>query len=576
MTGAGEDSSVARTRGGDGFLEGLYLDSFDRARFLGLAFPPPDPKAADIIKSYRELIADYPPAVLEKAGFIPDKLMEGLKRIGIFGLNIPVEYKGVGLGLAGYLSVLEAMARTDMALALTPTAHLSIGLKGILLFGNEQQKEKYLTQAASGDMIFAYALTEPETGSDARHIQTTATLSGDGGHYILSGQKTYITNGGFAGGLTVFAQMDPEKPGFMGAFIVETAFDGVKVGAEIPKMGLKISSTTPIAFKDVKVPVENLLGKPGDGFKIAMTILNYGRLGLGAASAGAMEQSLQDMLKRAATRKQFGTPIKEFELIQEKMVKAAAHCFASSSMTAATASLLEKDSTGSFAMESSHVKLYGTTRAWDTLYEALQTAGGSGYLATNPYEKRMRDFRVTTVFEGTSEIHSIYPALYLVRSLGKRLRGMGRAAQFLYLVRHAYAGPGLSVGYSDPVLNGAVGLASDLSRSVRKLLHMGLLKHGKSIVGRQFLLRRITCLSMAAYSLLAATAAIDSLKKGGQEISDRINLLIYLTEQARQVLHSQDRIADNALEKAHREVFTDIVAARETGDTKGKEGSKDE
>jgi len=576
MTGGGEDSGIVRTMRGEGFLEELYLDSFDKAWFLGLSFPPSDPKAADIIKRYRDLIADYPPAALEKGGSIPDELMEGLKRIGIFGLNIPLNYGGAGLGLDGYLSVLRAMARTDMALALTPTAHLSIGLKGILLFGNEQQKEKYLTRAASGDMIFAYALTEPETGSDAQHIRTSATLSDDGRHYILSGQKTYITNGGFAGGLTAFAQMDPEKPGFMGAFIVETAFDGVEVGKEIPKMGLKISSTTPITFKEVKVPVENLLGRPGDGFKIAMTILNYGRLGLGAASAGAMEQSLEDMFKRASTRKQFGMPIRDFELIQEKMVKTAAHSFATNSMTAATASLLEKDSKGSYAMESSHVKLYGTTRAWDTLYEALQTAGGSGYLATNPYEKRMRDFRVTTVFEGTSEIHSMYPALYLVRSLGKRLHGMGRAARFLYLVRHAYAGPGISLDYSHPDLSRAADLTSDLSRSVRKLLHLGLLKYGKDIVGRQFLLRRITLLSLAAYTLLATTGAIDSALKGGQDASGRLRLLRYLTEQARQVLQNQDRIADNALEKVHREVFADIVAARETGVTEGKEGSKDD
>ncbi len=546
-----------------GFLEKLYLDRFDKALFQGLSFPEPDPGAEDIISRYREIIKNYPPAKLEKEGSIPKELMDDLKELGIFGLNISKEYGGVGLGLAGYLSVLRAMARTDMALALTPTAHLSIGLKGIILFGNEQQKVKYLTQAASGDMIFAYALTEPGTGSDAQHIQTTATLSADGTHYILNGQKTYITNGGFAGGLTAFAQMDPDKPGFMGAFIVETGWDGVEAGKEIPKMGLKISSTTAISFTDVKVPVENLLGQPGDGFKIAMTILNYGRMGLGSASTGAMEQSLEDMFKRATARKQFGMPIREFELIQEKMVQTAAHSLASASMTAATASLLEDDRTGSLAMESSHVKLYGTTRAWDTLYEALQTAGGSGYLATNPYEKRMRDFRVTTVFEGTSEIHSMYPALHLVRDLGKRLKGMGRASQFLYLVKHAYSSPGIDLSYSDPVMRRAGAMASDLSSQVRKLVHMGVLKYGKGIVSREFLLRRITNLSMAGYSLLATAAALDTEKKAGRDVSDKLNLLEYLTEEARETLRSQGRIEENGLEKAHRKVFTDIATARE-------------
>jgi acyl-CoA dehydrogenase family protein 9 len=546
-----------------GFLEQLYLDRFDKARFQGLSFSAPDAKATDIIDRYQEIIKDYPPAKLEKEGSIPADLMEALKKLGLFGLNIPEEYGGVGLGLAGYLSVLKAMARTDMALALTPTAHLSIGLKGIILFGNEEQKRKYLSQAATGEMIFAYALTEPGTGSDAQHIQTTATLSEDGTHYILNGQKTYITNGGFAGGLTAFAQMDPDKPGFMGAFIVETAWDGVQVGNEIPKMGLKISSTTPISFKDVKVPVGNLLGQPGDGFKIAMTILNYGRMGLGSASAGAMDQSLEDMFKRATSRKQFGMPIREFELIQEKIVQTAAHSFASTSMTAATASLLEEDHTGSLAVESSHVKLYGTTRAWDTLYEALQTAGGSGYLAAGPYEKRMRDFRVTTVFEGTSEIHSIYPGLYLVRELGKRLKGMGRASQFWYLVKHAYSSPGIKLNFSDPVMGKAADLASELSRSVRKLVHMGALKYGKDIVSREFLLRRITDLSMAGYGLLSALAGIDAMQRSGQDISMKLNLLEYLTQEARETLRSRGQIGDNNLEKAHRRVFADIVAARE-------------
>lgn len=559
MSRATEDSSAAQPETRKGFLETLYLDRFDKARFQGFSFPEPDPRAEDVISRYRELIKNYPPAKLEKEGSIPEELMDGLKEIGLFGLNIPEEYGGVGLGLAGYLSVLRAIARTDMALALTPTAHLSIGLKGIILFGTEQQKRKYLTQAATGEMIFAYALTEPGTGSDAQHIQTTATLSEDGTHYILNGQKTYITNGGFAGGLTAFAQLDPEKPGFMGAFIIETAWGGVEVGNEIPKMGLKISSTTPISFKDVKVPVENLLGQPGDGFKIAMTILNYGRLGLGSASAGAMDQSLEDMFKRATTRKQFGMPIRDFELIQEKMVRTAVHSFASASMTAATAGLLEEDHTGSLAMESSHVKLYGTTRAWDTLDEALQTAGGSGYLATNPYEKRMRDFRVTTVFEGTSEIHSMYPALYLVRNLGKRLKGMGRASQFWYLVKHAYGSPGIVLNYSDPVMSRAVRMASELTRSVKKLVHMGVLKYGKGIVGREFLLRRITNLSMAGYSLLATVAAIDTMQKAGQDISDRLNLLGYLTQEARETLKSQSRIVYNDLEKAHQKVFADII-----------------
>ncbi|UCF29976.1 MAG: acyl-CoA dehydrogenase family protein [bacterium] len=555
-----------------GFLEELYLDVFNRGRFGALTFPGRDPKAEEIIAEYRKLIKDYSPARLEEEGTIPDELMDGLKKLGLFGLNVPAGLGGVGLSLTGYLSVLESMARTDMALALTPTAHLSIGIKGIILFGTEEQKRKYLTKAASGEMIFAYALTEPKVGSDARHITTSVTLSEDGRHYILNGQKTYITNGGFAGGLTAFAQMDPERPGFMGAFIVETAWNGVQIGNEIPKMGIKASSTTPITFTDVRVPAENLLGKPGDGFRIAMTVLNYGRLGLGAASKGAMDQSLDDMFQRASSRVQFGVPIRDFELVQEMMVRAAAHSLAAEAMTAATAGLLEADPTGPMAIESSHVKLYGTTRAWDTLYDALQTAGGSGYLSSSPYEKRMRDFRVTTVFEGTSEIHSIYPALFLLRNLGKRIRGMGRLRQAIYLLRGAYGSPGLSPAYSEPGMKRAAGLAGRLARGVRKMVHLGLMKYGRDVVGHEFFLRRVSRLSLALYGLLASLALIDARKKDGEDISTDLNRLRYLTEEAARTLRDDLRIRNNGLESAGRRVFTDLVSARETGHREPNEG----
>ena len=571
MSGKGETSSTIEGGAQKGFLEELYLDTFNRGRFEALSFPEKDPKAEDIIRRYREIIKDYSPGTLEKEGKIPEALMKGLKELGLFGLNVPEEYGGVGLSLSGYLSVLRDMARTDMALALTPTAHLSIGIKGIILFGSEEQKRKYLTRAASGEMIFAYALTEPQTGSDAQHITTTATLSDDGTHYILNGRKTYITNGGFAGGLTAFAQMDPEKPGFMGAFIVETAWEGVEIGKEIPKMGIRISSTTPVTFTDVTVPVENLIGKPGDGFKIAMTILNYGRLGLGAASGGAMEQSLDDMFKRASSRKQFGVPIREFDLIQEMMVKTAAHTLAAKSMTAATSGLLEVDHTGPLAIESSHVKLYGTTRAWDTLYDALQTAGGAGYLAVSPYEKRMRDFRVTTVFEGTTEIHSIYPALFLFRVLGKRLRGKSKIRQTLYLLRNAYRNPGISLKYGDETMNRAAAITARLARAVRRSVHLGLLRHGKEVASREFFLRRITRMSMALYSLLSALAVIDGRRKAGEDVSSRLNLLAYLVEEALDVLRDNGRIPDTPMEKVHVRIFADIAAVRDLSRS-GKEG----
>lgn len=543
-----------------GFLEELYLKGFDPERFGRFTLPPEDPRAFDIIERYRELITQFPPDRLEKEASLPDELLEGLKEIGLFGLNIPEKYGGVGLGIPGYLKVLEVIARTDMALALVPTAHLSIGLKGIILYGSEEQKRRYLTRAATGEMIFAYALTEPGTGSDARHIETRAELAEDGTHYLLNGQKAYITNAHYAGGLTVFAQLDPERPGHMGAFIVETAWEGVKVGSDMPKMGLKISSTAAISFKDVRVPAENLLGAPGDGFGIAMMVLNYGRLGLGAASVGVMEQSLDDMLKRSGSRRQFGVPIGDFPLVQEKVVRARVHSFVARAMTAATAQIFGESPKAGALLESSHTKLYGTTRAWDTLYDALQVAGGSGYLSTQPYEKRMRDFRVTTLFEGTTEIHSVYPALFLIRSLGKSLgaEGKGRIAQLLGLVGGLVRRQPWTLSCDDAVMKRASRQARSCAGRVRRMAHLSLLLYGKKVIKREFLLRRITRLSLAAFGILSSIAWVDSGRRSGRDVKKELQLLSYFLEEVREVVNRDGRFLDRRKEKIHRRIYHNL------------------
>ena len=539
-----------------GFLEELYHGAYREDLLTAHGSPVDAQKVDAFVTRYHDIVGRYNPLELEKSTRIPDSLMDELKELGIFGLTIPQAYGGLGFTTNEYLLVVEAMARSDMALVLIPLAHLSIGLKGIVLYADEEQKRRYLTPAASGEMVFAYALTEPKTGSDAQRIETHARVSEDGSHYLLNGGKTYITNGNYAGGMTVFAQLDPEnRPGFMGAFIVETGWAGVEVGRDMPKMGLKVSSTTPIRFKDVRVPAENLIAEPGDGFKIAMNILNYGRLGLGAASAGLMKQSVEDMEKRASSRKQFGVPIREFELIQEKIVAARAHAFAAANITAFTARLLEENPLMNVAIESSHTKLYGTNECWNTLYEALQTAGGAGFIQSMPYEKRMRDFRVTTIFEGTSEIHSIYPPLTVFRRIGKELKGAGGVKR-LAMVRRL-SRPVLQTGIagSDPTLRAAMGAARDSERLFRRLLRYGLLRHGKGVVTEEFFLRRMTRLSVSLLWLVGSVVTLRNRyadRPIGEE--DRA-LLHYLIAEAREVQASNGVPQGGMREQAHRMVM---------------------
>jgi acyl-CoA dehydrogenase family protein 9 len=546
----------------DNFLANIYFGSLDVERFHSFRDLEEDDKTREIIEKYEEITERYPSSHLEEQGTVPAELLEELKRIGFFGLNIPEKYGGAGLNLKQYLKVVEEIAGRDLALAIISLAHLSIGCKGIVLFGNEAQKEKYLVPAATGEMIFSYALTEPKIGSDAKHIKTWAKLSDDGSYYILNGQKTYITNANYAGGLTVFAQLDRDKPGFMGGLIVETAWDGVKIGRDMPKMGLKASSTAAIQFKDVRVPIENLLGQPGDGFKIAMTILNYGRVALGAGSAGALIQSRRDMVKQSARRIQFGVPINTFELIQEKMVKAIVDGYLTSAITAFTAGLLENDPLAAVAIESSHCKLFGTTRAWDTLYNGLQVAGGSGYLATQPYEKRMRDFRVTTIFEGTTEIHSIYPPLFVLRNLEKEMRAANRSTTsgLTFLLKGMFARAKWKLRFSHRVMNRAVRLAKANARSIRWLLHAGLMIYGKKIQKKQFFLRRLTNLSLYLFGIISVLAKIDAEQKMGRDVSAGLKVLAYIVEEALQVRKDNTRLLSSKQEALHKKIFQDIIS----------------
>jgi acyl-CoA dehydrogenase family member 9 len=537
------------------FLEALYLGKRGPAPSFPRAPRVDEQAVRSFVDCFKTLVASLAPGDLGHA--VSPGLLKRLAQIGTFGLLIPRDYGGMGFTLQEYLRSIEELAASDLSLALIPLAHLSIGVKGVLLFGTEEQKRRWLPAAASGETIFSYALTEPDTGSDAQHLLTTARPSGDGG-WILDGTKTFITNANYAGAFTVFAQLDPEPTGRMGAFIVERSREGLTVGADMPKMGLAASSTAMVRMRGVRIPAENLVGEPGDGFRIAMTILNYGRLALGAASSGLFAQSLLDMRKRAGTRRQFGVPIGSFELIQEKLVGARAHGYAAAAMTAFTAAELHAAPLANAAIASSHCKLYGTTRAWETLYEAQQTAGGSGFLSTQPYERRLRDFRVTTIFEGTTEIHSIYPALIMARALGKRLAPRGPLGRLAVLFVFSRSRALRAARERDEVLRQALRTAGRSEALLRKLLARGIRRHGKEIAGREFLLRRITNLSLSLFWLAASTWYIRSRHADGKLPREELDLVCYLTEEAKEVQERDGRDGTRK-EIVHRRIARSLM-----------------
>ncbi|HET6459339.1 MAG TPA: acyl-CoA dehydrogenase family protein [Syntrophales bacterium] len=543
------------------FMEKVLEGIFDEAVFDSYRMPVDSEKVQSLLQSYRDMFKDHSPQKIEDEGRIPEEMLQEMRERGFFGISLAETYGGLGVDLVDCIRFVEEISAQDLAAAAVFLAHLFIGIKGIELFGTEKQKRQYLPPAASGKMIFSYALTEPNFGSDARHIETKAELSGDGKYYILNGMKTYITNANYAQGLTTFAQMDPSHPGFMGAFIVETAWEGVKIGKDMHKMGIKASSTASIQFQNVHVPVENMLGKPGEGFQIALAILNYGRLALGAASAGLIDVSLKGMVMRASSRIQFGVPIREFPLVQEKIINARTHGFVTSCINYLTANLLESRPGEDMVIETSHCKLYGSTRAWDVLYDAMQVAGGAGYLMTQPYEKRMRDFRVVPIFEGTTEIHSIYPALFLLGRLKRRLISHKGFSRWFFIVRDflsSFAAMPWRLDCGDRTVQEAVKLVKANVRTLKRMLLLGIIFHGEKAGERQFFLRRVTMLSLYAFGLLSVLAKISADWKSGIPNSGDLNLLRYFFEEAKEARSGSTRIFDTKKENMGAAVFHDL------------------
>lgn len=565
-----------------GFLEHLYRDGYRDELYHhgrgGDEHRLDRSRVSEFIDRFREAVSDLEDDESKESDHrIPDALMSRFKEIGFFGLNIPEKYGGLGFTMSEYLAVVAEAAQSDLSYTIVPLAHLSIGIKGILLFGTDEQKERFLPKAASGEMVFAYSLTEARHGSDAQHIESHAELDESGEHYILNGTKTYVTNGNYADAFTVFCRLGEGDDAELIALVVNRDADGVWVGKDIPKMGLHMSSTAALRFKDVTVPGKNLLGEPGDGFKVAMSVLNYGRLGLAAASAGLMQRSANDMLERATRREQFGRRIVDYELIREKVARARAHALGAEGIMYFTARLLETDPRTNLAIESSHAKLYGTTRCWDSLYDAMQVAGGAGYLRTMPYEKRMRDFRVTTIFEGTSEIHSMYPALMIARGLSERLGERGALGKLIELVRFRWRRELGGITPRRGRLAAAVRTAKRGEALVRSLTARAVLRYRRGITDREFVLRRITELSLAVYTLLGAVTHLERVygSDDASETDDRdasrdpipaesLAALDYLTEEADELFAAAQPVKLTALERATHTLVDQLLERHES------------
>src|ERR1035441_4256735 len=360
------------------------------------------------------------PAIREKKPGLALSVLRKSAELGLTGMTIPEEYGGMAMDLPSLMVAAEHMGRDGSYLG-WHSVHTGLGTLPIVFFGTEQQKQKYLPKLATVEMLAAYALTEPLAGSDALAARTRADLSADGKHYMLNGQKMWITNGGAADLFTVFAKVGGEK---FTAFLVERNFPGVSSGAEEHKMGITGSSTTAVYLDNVPVPVENVLGEIGRGHVIAFNILNIGRLKLGPAMVGAAKNVLAICIKYAKQRKAFGSTISEFGAIQHKLAEMAIRIFVAESMTWRVVGLIENQMHGTspesakgptqelkaieeFAAECSMVKVYAAEMLDYVVDEGVQIHGGYGYHQDYVVERAYRDSRINRLFEGTSEINRL-------------------------------------------------------------------------------------------------------------------------------------------------------------------------
>ena len=405
------------------------VSSFAKSLFLGeiheelvFPFPKPDPEEQDriraLIASLREM--PYDERRIEEQGWLGDDTIAALGERGLLGLYVPEEYGGQGLSQTGYCRVSEVFAQIDATLSVVMGVHQSIGMKGIVLFGGDEQKARYLPDLASGRKLAVFALTEPNAGSDVASMETRAERQADGS-WRLDGLKHYIGNGSKAGVIVTFASTGERE---YTAFILEPSMDGFEVGKRFDTMGLRGNDLRELRYNGIRVPPENVLGEPGEGFRIAMQILNTGRLSLGTGSVGGAKFLLDQTIKHVKERRQFGMPLADFELVQDKIGWAVSYLFGLESMAYLTTGLVDQG-VKDYSLESAICKVAGTEFLWYAANRSLQLAGGAGYMRDEPYEKYLRDIRIFPIFEGANDVMRAFIALAGMKPLGDELTELG-------------------------------------------------------------------------------------------------------------------------------------------------------
>ena len=410
-----------------GFAKGLFQGHF----VSDWVMPYPRIPAAqqteldDTLTELRKFLDEHlDPAEVDRQADIPRDVIDGLGRVGVLGMTAPKEYGGRGFSQMANCKVLEEIGRRCASTSVFVNAHHSIGIRALLLFGTHEQKQKWLPKLVTGEQLGAFALTEKEAGSDAANVQMQARHSEDGSHFILNGEKRYITNAAIAQELTVMARTP--VPGSdktaVTAFLVTPDMPGFEMLEErMPKMGIRGTATGRFALRDVKVPKENVLGPLGKGLKVALTVLDFGRTTFGACCTGAAKTCLQLAVQHANTRKQFNKTLGNFHLVKKKIARIAADAYAMEAMTTITASFIDRG-LEDYMLETAMLKVFTTERLWECINDVFQIYGGSAYFVDLPLERMLRDARINQIGEGANEVLTSFIALVGMRGPGMEFK----------------------------------------------------------------------------------------------------------------------------------------------------------
>jgi alkylation response protein AidB-like acyl-CoA dehydrogenase len=511
------------------FLRALFQGAFHES----LVFPYPpglEARNADeaaivrrLIGALREMQAS---GLIDSARFdaeetIPENVIRALAESGWLALSIPKAYGGLGLSATAYARVFETLSRVDGSLAVLVGVHCGLGSKAIVLFGNDEQKARYLPMLARGETLAAYALTEPETGSDAQNIKTTARLEGD--HWVLNGRKIWIGNGHRAGVIATFAQTAVDRRGEQvmrpTAFIIRPDMPGFRVVETVHKLGIRGSTQAQLAYENLQVPADHVLGTVGKGFLVAVNVLNGGRLSLGAGCTGGAKELIGLMTQYASERVQFGHPLADFEITQRKLSTLAADTYAADAMLGLLAATMDR-ADADYALEAACLKVFASDLVWRAADEMVQVAGGRGYVKPYPYERLLRNARINRIFEGANEILRLFIALNGIQAPAERLAEIGTA------IRKPIKNFGLVSGYvSARFFGGHPDLDIPLHPSLaehKKYLEKhvaelraetdrAITKYRRAIVDRQLVLERLANMAIDLYATAAAISRTQRL-----------------------------------------------------------------